>query len=528
MSQTILQMPRKSLLVAVLILTAGASCVSSQVPHVSATRQKTLNLLIIVDGLRPDYITLEIMPNLYALGKRGIVGEVHSAAFPSVTRVNSATISSGSYPERHGLMHNTMFVPGMQDEPFSTGSARNLRRLASFSGGRVLLAETLGELLHKTGMQLFVTGTGGSGTSLLQNPFHATEARIWTAAGFFKPPGSRHEAVAAIGPLPNSSSARTIWAFDAYLHSVRSHNPPDAAVLWIHEPDGPGHRYGVGAPETLEAVSNVDAQIGRIVAAHAEHGLTNRVNIFVTSDHGYTTSAGGFRAARTLRENHINSDGNMTVVNNMVFIEPYDKSLLRRVVRAFQCDPEAGNVYTHPVRPGSSKGIVPGTLSTSVIQWNHPRAADVIVSPTWSDAVNEFGFPGASSYDRQRPGGHGSDSPYDLQIQLVAAGPDIKSGLRSRVPTGNVDLAPTVLYLLGIDPPRGMDGRVLHELLRGGDPPSSIKVHQRTHRATVSLDGGFRYTAELDTLKVGSTVYLRGSRTTRSNTAQAGEACDPS
>lgn len=519
-------MIRISFLAAVLILPAVASCVSSQGPRVAETRQKALNLLIVVDGLRPDYITREIMPNLYALGKRGVFGEMHSAAFPSVTRVNSATISTGSYPKRHGLMHNTMFVPGMEDAVFSTGGARNLRRLANFSGGQLLFADTLGDLLHEAGMRLFVTGSGGSGTSLLQNPMHAGGMRIWTAAGFFIPADTRIEAIAAVGELPDSGPARTVWAFDAYLHAATSNDPPEAVVMWIHEPDSAGHRYGVGAPETLAALANVDVQIGRIVAAHAKHGLTDRVNIFVTSDHGYTTNTGGFEAVRTLREKEIDAHGQLTVVRNMVFLESDDRSLLRRVVQAFQCDPEAGNVYTRPMRPGSSKGIVPGTLSSAVIQWDHRRAADVIVSPAWSDARNEFGFPGTSTRDSQRPGGHGSDSPYDLQIKLVAAGPDIKAGIRSRVPTGNVDLAPTVLYLLGIEPPKHMGGRVLHELLRGGDSPASINVRHRTHRAAVTLDGGLHYEAEFDTLRVGSTEYLRGSRTSRNDTAQGVDACD--
>jgi hypothetical protein len=60
----------------------------------------------------PDYITLEIMPNLHALGERGAFG---SAAFPSVN-----SVSTGSYPARHGLMQNTMFVRGFSKEEIGT------------------------------------------------------------------------------------------------------------------------------------------------------------------------------------------------------------------------------------------------------------------------------------------------------------------------------------------------------------------------------------------------------------------------
>jgi len=35
------------------------------------------HLLIVLDGLRPDYVTPELMPNLHALGQRGVVMTRH-------------------------------------------------------------------------------------------------------------------------------------------------------------------------------------------------------------------------------------------------------------------------------------------------------------------------------------------------------------------------------------------------------------------------------------------------------------------
>ena len=52
------------------------------------------HLLIVLDGLRPDYVTRELMPNLYALGQRGVVMNRHHAVYPTVTRVNASSIST--------------------------------------------------------------------------------------------------------------------------------------------------------------------------------------------------------------------------------------------------------------------------------------------------------------------------------------------------------------------------------------------------------------------------------------------------
>ena len=45
------------------------------------------------------------------------------------------------------------------------------------------------------------------------------------------------------------------------------------------------------------------------------------------------------------------------------------------------------------------------------------------------------------------------------------------SGIRSQIASGNIDVAPTVLELLGIPVPTHMEGRILTEALVGGTAP---------------------------------------------------------
>ena len=52
-------------------LTVSSSCTSAvafPAPQVSASLQSDRHLLVVLDGLRPDYVTPEVMPNLHALG----------------------------------------------------------------------------------------------------------------------------------------------------------------------------------------------------------------------------------------------------------------------------------------------------------------------------------------------------------------------------------------------------------------------------------------------------------------------------
>ena len=55
---------------------------------------------------------------------------------------------------------------------------------------------------------------------------------------------------------------------------------------------------------------------------------------------------------------------------------------------------------------------------------------------------------------------HGSPYPYDRAVPIVFLGPGIEPGRRFDA-ASTADIAPTVLDLLGIEPPSEMDGKVL-------------------------------------------------------------------
>ena len=173
-----------------------------------------------------------------------------------------------------------------------------------------------------------------------------------------------------------------------------------------------------------------------------------------------------------------------------------------------------GAIFTRPVHPGQPEGSVPGTLSFDLAHWTHPRAADILVSANWTDAANQYGYAGTSTQKDGEPAGHGTSSPYDVHNTLIAAGPDIKSGVVSDVPSGNVDFAPTLCYLNGLRPPDSMNGRVLKELLRGGPSPASVKVQNRVYRTQAQSAEG-EYQLELSGSSVSGTEYLNFTRVKR-------------
>jgi arylsulfatase A-like enzyme len=88
---------------------------------------------------------------------------------------------------------------------------------------------------------------------------------------------------------------------------------------------------------------------------------------------------------------------------------------------------------------------------------------------------------------------------------LIVAGPDFRRGQVDDLPTGNVDLAPTILRILGITAPQ-MDGRTLSEAMINIDMPA-LKPETKTIEATKDFPSG-TWRQSLQTSRVGSTIYL--------------------
>ena len=100
-------------------------------------------------------------------------------------------------------------------------------------------------------------------------------------------------------------------------------------------------------------------------------------------------------------------------------------------------------------------------------------------------------------------GTHGGMSRHELRNTLIARGP---SFLRSTVvdtPTGNIDVAPTILHILGLPGGDDMDGRVLHEALDGGGDLSEAECSSVTHSAELG-----NYRQEVTVTTVRGSAYL--------------------
>ena len=141
----------------------------------------------------------------------------------------------------------------------------------------------------------------------------------------------------------------------------------------------------------------------------------------------------------------------------------HDAAVVQRAVRFLQ-----SREYVAAVFVAKRYGTLAGTLPAENVHLeNAARGPDIIISYGWDAKAKIQGFAGTeyASQSNER-GEHGSFSPIDVHNTLLASGPDFRRAFRNALPSGNVDLAPTIAALMGLKLPDAQ-GRVLHEALLG-------------------------------------------------------------
>jgi len=475
-------------------------------------------LIVFFDGLRPDYITAEAMPNVYAFSQAGSYGRQHHSVFPTVTRVNASSYSTGSYPATHGLMGNTVYFPEVdRKKGLNTGDASELNKISVATHGRLLTAVSLGEVLQKAGAHMMVFSSGSTGQALLQN--HTVSGGAVINTGMILPDSLRPVLEKELGPIPpagDPNTARHKWVTDALIRYGLIMNGPLVSAIWFSDPDGTAHRDGIGAPTSMEAIRSVDEQFGRIIATLKSRHLTDNFNIIISTDHGFVTHVGkddvtGFLIKEGLKKDRESED--VVVAEGAIYVKDHDEALIRRIITRLQAQEWIGGIFTRAARPGDLKGFIEGTVSFDAIHWNHPqRSADILVDYNWDARKNAAGYPGAS-YGRG-VAGHGCFSPYEVHIALLAAGPSFKKSFSDELPTSNVDIVPTVLHIHHIPIPPHMEGRVIREMLVEKSNGAYPSVKKETIMTSAKYEGGV-YNLSVERTLLGKYKYVDYAKVTR-------------
>ncbi|OZJ02326.1 hypothetical protein BZG36_04293 [Bifiguratus adelaidae] len=182
-------------------------------------------------------------------------------SFPSVTFPNHWTLATGLYPESHGIVGNEFYDPELHESFFYKDP-----KLSWDS-----------KWWH--GEPIWIT-------TVLQNVSSAVLMWPGCSTTIHNTTPTYHVDYSDDLSLDDKVDVALNW-----LDIENVDERPQLIALYFPDVDQMGHRNGPDSKEVNQVISQADTMIGRLVAEIDDRGLSDWVNIVVTSDHGMSNSS---------------------------------------------------------------------------------------------------------------------------------------------------------------------------------------------------------------------------------------------
>ena len=449
-------------------------------------------VVLVWDGMRPDFVTEQNTPALWKLAREGVTFRHHHSVYPTATNVNGAAIATGAYPSHNSLLANREYRPLINPrKAIENAEPDVIRKGDETSGGKYLALPTVAEIVRAAGRPVAIAGTKAVTFLHDRHAEWATALSKKSLTIFAAAPMTanlRNETEQLLGPFlkepAHSGAERNAFATRAITEILWRGDLPAFSLLWLSEPDLTQHETAPGSEASLAAVRSSDRNLATVLDVLAKKNARANTDILVVSDHGFSTigrsidfpaalRAAGFDAV-TEFENAPKS-GQVMIVGNggsiLFYVSEHEQTVVTKLVEWLQHSDFAGVIF--------AREKFEGAFPLESVHANTADAPDVLVALRWNNKTNRFGTAGEITTDSGRPAGEGSHatlSEFDVHNTLIAAGPDFRHGFASDLPSANVDVAPTVLRLLGLNAPGKFDGRVLSEAMSGESASVAAKT----------------------------------------------------
>ena len=488
------------------------------VTNLWAEGKATHVVVIVWDGMRPDFMTQELTPTLYKMAHEGATFKNHHPVYISTTEVNGTAIATGTYPGVSGVVANREFRPLIDPlKSLATEAITTVRKGDKVSDGHYLNAMTMAETLQSHGLHTAVAGT--KQVALLQDRSAREESatNVVLFEGVTLPKSIANTLTNLQGKFPPvglTKTNRDWWTANALINTLWTNDVPALSVLWLAEPDFSQHATAPGSEQSLSVIRNNDAILAHVLETLEKKNLRDKTDVIVVSDHGFSTVGKSPDLVPLLNYNGFSAftnyptagakDGDILVIGgatSLFYVHGHDQARITKLAHFLQSQSFSGVVIT--------REPVEGCFTLADVKGNSATAPDIMVSMRWTADKSPNGTPGIlgeSKFHKKLNGSHGSLSYFDMHNICFAAGPDFLPGIVSLLPSGNVDVAPTVLWILGVEPKNPLSGRVLSEALTGTGP--KIQSFQPHHLETTYRGDKFVWKQYLNFTEVNGTVYF--------------------
>ncbi|HTJ89702.1 MAG TPA: alkaline phosphatase family protein [Acidocella sp.] len=417
-------------------------------------------VLVVLDGLRRDFLRPDLTPNLLALKSKATFFNGYRSTFPSTTRVVSATVATGCRPSRHGLQGNAMvLVEEGKLVLHDVGRPDYLQHKRSVTGCS-LATPTLAERLAPFGGAILFNNVS-PGAAYAHDP----DGYGWAfhRAGSY---GPGRVAVEDAKKLNVTLSIDGDLAMsERFLEEALTQGTYALSTIWLGEPDHIQHEVPMGSDEHLDVLRRVDACAGRLMAAVAALREAGQdILLLVGSDHGHQAvedviDIDAELVAAGLKESM--TSGDVVVAPNgtaaLIYVHPAHRGRIGAIADFLKPKAWCGETFM---------GADLATVGQS-----GANGLAIAISMKADNEVNAFGVPGRSFVvkpmdgkpDRRGCGQHGGLGDFEQLPFLMVEGEGFEAGCSYEGAVSAVDIAPTVLRHLRL-PCSGMDGSPLQRV----------------------------------------------------------------
>ncbi len=354
-------------------------------------------VMISMDGTRPADLAAGRLPSLSGMAERGAIAERLLPSFPSNTFPNHVTLVTGVAPERHGIVDNTFVDP-----------ERGLFQKQDIPNW--IDVEPIWSILSRAGIlsaSFYWVGSEGDWPG-------GEGPRYW------KPFSSR------------TSETKKVEQILAWL-DLPEPERPRLITSWFHGADHESHDHGPDSDEVVRSLKVQDRALQVLLDGITERRLWESMTLLVRSDHGMMVPERRVDLAARLEaagiEARVIGIGGFASVR----VGAEDAGEAVRIARALGL-------------AAWKRAEAPAELRVA-----NPRFGPVVATAPRGTAIVYTGLVLTGFH------GHAPDVP-EMAAILVAVGRGVAPG--TRLPEiRNVDVAPTVLRLLGVAVPDWMEGR---------------------------------------------------------------------
>jgi predicted AlkP superfamily pyrophosphatase or phosphodiesterase len=404
--------------------------------------------VIMLDGARPDALREANAPVIHRLAEKGAQYLQARTVYPSQTRVAFVSLPTGAYPEKHGIVGGDEIkdalwqaIPMGNDDP---AAAQALVACPTFFEEATAAGLTSLYVAMK-GYEL----VGARGATWTINGKQTLNGIAYGARYLSEVSGSSDLAAGYKQLLSRE-------LLDQALDIVRTRRP-NLVVINLGSADYAAHSFGPASARYRSAIEYLDPLVGDLLRVLDSLGIRDRSTLILSADHGFSevdssrviapvAAAGGHALPPLSRAGIEHFVVNTGGASMGIYVR--DKERVAEAASLLRREPWCEAIYCEDGRAGCDLTL------RGLRSYFAGRSPDLMVDLDDDAALNYA-----------QPGQHGSLRDTDMRIPLILSGAGIAHG-RVLGKASLVDVAPTVLRLLGI-PPRLLraDGRVLDDAL---------------------------------------------------------------